>query len=936
MIRGDLICLDIEATGLDLDNDDIIEVAAVRFNADNILEQFHTLIDPQVPIPARITTLTGISDADVTGKPTMRAVRADLKAFIGDAPIVGHKVNYDVTLLQAHGIAEHNTLIDTYELASFLLPTAARYSLGSLVEQLELSDLNAHRALDDVLATIELYRELWRRALLLPLNVLQEIAHAARELDWQALPVVQEALRVRAKDALDEKISSRRPLAFQQGPAKKFWDSITIDHEHEPVEVDELTAMIEPDGLMSEQIPNYESRPSQVKMLARVAKALNNSEHVMIEAPTGTGKSLAYLIPAIAYSTHNNSRVVISTATLALQDQIMEKDVPLLQESLGVRFSAAVAKGRNNYLCPRQLAAQRRRHPRSVDELRVLAKVLVWLETSTTGDKSEINLRGFAEDMAWMKLSAQDEGCNLHRCENEMDGICPFYNARQKAEAANIVVANHALLLSDVQMGSRVLPNYRCLVIDEAHHLEDATTRGLQTRLDQTTIRRRFSDLGGTSKGVFGEILASTQPEIEEDAFEELKQFVQKSAEHVATINEGVGVLFANITTYLDTTGQIKENGYSAAVRILPNSRQTSEWAAVVKTWGELSSTLKLLASTVWKLRNRLDNIYDSDVEIERLNEFINTLQATRRDIDELNAQLHQFVEEPEDNMIYWCNVSANSNYMSLNIAPLHVGPLVREHLWEAKDTVILTSATIRTQRSFNFIRERLSAEKGSVAELAVPSPFDYEASTLIFIPTDIPEPSDRQNYQTMLERGLIEAATVADGRLLGLFTSYVQLQKTAQNIGPRLALGGISVLDQASGSSRRLLVESFKSLDKAVLLGTRSFWEGIDLPGDDLQVLAIARLPFSVPSDPVFAARAETFDNSFIEYSVPDAILRFRQGFGRLIRRGTDRGVVAIFDKRVISKRYGQHFLESLPKCTVVRAPLGTLADTTRRWLDR
>ena len=217
-----------------------------------------------------------------------------------------------------------------------------------------------------------------------------------------------------------------------------------------------------------------------------------------------------------------------------------------------------------------------------------------------------------------------------------------------------------------------------------------------------------------------------------------------------------------------------------------------------------------------------------------------------------------------------------------------------------------------------------------------VDTPFDYENSTLLYLPTDIPEPNSYPHYQNMIERGIIELATALDGRLLGLFTSYAQLRQAAQAIEPRLALGGISVLDQSSGSSRQLLIDSFKSTEKAVLLGTRSFWEGVDLPGDDLQAVVITRLPFAVPSDPVFAARSETFENSFLQYAVPDAILRFRQGFGRLIRRRTDRGVVVILDKRVTTKRYGRAFLESLPHCTVRRGPLSKLADAAKEWVDR
>jgi DNA polymerase-3 subunit epsilon/ATP-dependent DNA helicase DinG len=258
---------------------------------------------------------------------------------------------------------------------------------------------------------------------------------------------------------------------------------------------------------------------------------------------------------------------------------------------------------------------------------------------------------------------------------------------------------------------------------------------------------------------------------------------------------------------------------------------------------------------------------------------------------------------------------------------------MVEHYLWHSKDAVIMTSATLRTNGSFDYITQRLNARE--VKAIEVGSPFDYRASTLIYIPSDIPEPNNRQQYQQAVERGFIELATALNGRVLGLFTSYTHLRQTAQAIAPRLALGDIIVYDQSDGTSRQALLEGFKSAERAVLLGTRSFWEGVDIPGESLSALVIVRLPFAVPSDPIFAARAETYDNSFNDYAIPDAILRFRQGFGRLIRTSTDRGIVTIFDRRIISKSYGSAFLEALPDCALQQGPLSLLPAAAKNWLN-
>jgi DNA polymerase-3 subunit epsilon/ATP-dependent DNA helicase DinG len=269
---------------------------------------------------------------------------------------------------------------------------------------------------------------------------------------------------------------------------------------------------------------------------------------------------------------------------------------------------------------------------------------------------------------------------------------------------------------------------------------------------------------------------------------------------------------------------------------------------------------------------------------------------------------------------------------MTLQVAPLHVGDLMEEHLWHKKESVILTSATLAAAGEFSYIKQRLKAEDAD--ELALGSPFDYESAALLYLVDDIPEPSERGAYQAAIERGLVQLCKATRGRTLALFTSYEQLRRTSHVITGPLRQAGIQVYEQGEGASPHTLLESFKTSEAAVLLGTRAFWEGVDIPGDALSVLAIIRLPFDVPSDPIVAARSETFESPFYEYQVPEAILRFRQGFGRLIRTQSDRGVVAVFDKRVITKEYGRLFLDSLPECTRKKGSLAALPQAAAKWL--
>ncbi len=930
---GELIALDLETTGLDQYADEIIQIGIVRFKEGEVLETYNTLIDPGIPIPPLVTNLTGITNDDVEGAPQIDDVLDDVREFIGNGIIVGHNIEFDLGFLSRYRVATRNRFIDTYEMASVLLPNAARYNLSALTEQLNLADLeNAHDALADSVASANLYWALWQKLINLPYQTIHEIVRLMANIDWGASEVFMEAYRMLSEsDAPDAPMSTvEDPFA----PLSGEWKYLRPKADISAIEAEEIAAIIEDGGKLAQAIPGYESRPSQVQMLREIVDSFNNEHHLMVEAPTGTGKSLAYALPAIYWAVENRERVLISTATIALQDQLMNKDLPLLKQVLDIDFEAAVAKGRGNYLCPRRLEAIKRRQPTSVDELRVVAKIMVWMLENSTGDRNYISLRGKAEDVAWRRLSAEDEGCTLTRCADQMGGACPFYKARKHAEAAHIVVVNHSLLLSDVSIGNRVLPEYRYLVVDEAHHLEEAATNGLSIRIDRNALRRRFDDLGDTSKGLLGSLLGALHGNIETKYYKQMEEYIRVVVSAITQMAQHVENYFSVLLQCFVESGQHRPNSFNSQIRVTEKMRQTASWGAVEQTWQPLSEFFKVISQAMEEIARGTGSF--DDAGIPNYDDLMSSVQTAARYFTETYHSLKQFNVDPEENTIYWCEIGQHASWLSIHAAPLHVGPLIEQFLWSQKDSIVLASATIRTAGAFDYVRERLYADPAEVSELTVETPFDYKESALIFVPTDIPEPNQKQRYQEMVEQGIIDLALALDGRVLGLFTSYSQLKETSQGITHALAQHGITVYDQASGSSRDALIEGFKSSSKAVLLGTRSFWEGVDLPGDDLQGVAIARLPFQVPSDPIFSARSEQFENSFMQYAVPDAILRFRQGFGRLIRRKTDKGVVVIFDKRVVSKRYGQMFLDSLPDSTVQHAPLSRLYESAQDWVNR
>ncbi|TET51166.1 MAG: DEAD/DEAH box helicase [Anaerolineales bacterium] len=931
------IALDLETTGLDAERDAIIEVAAVRFAGDKVLKTFSSFVDPGRPIPRQITALTGIQNSDVAGAPSLRSVLTRLDQFVGTFTVVGHSVGFDMRFLQRQSTLVNTEVLDTFELAAVLLPSAERYSLSALSTSMGIDIGRAHRALDDALATHGLFHKLLQHAAQIPPRLLEEIVVLGERSGWKAAAFFRAALEEAASDSSRPRKRPGKP-ATAGGPLLQAVEkSRPLKPAAEPsaLDVDDLAALLEQGGAFEASFPGYEFRPQQVEMLRAVADAFNNSDHLLVEAPTGVGKSLAYLVPAVEWAVQNGERVVVSTNTINLQEQLHLKDIPEMAAILPTDFHAVVLKGRSHYLCPARLAAMRRRGARSPDEARVLTKVLVWQLETDDGDGDALFLPGPTERGVWLRLSAEHEGCDPERCPRLHSGECTFYNARREAEAAHLVIVNHALLLADIAVENRALPEYKYLIVDEAHHLEAATTKGLSFEADRTSVYRLLREVGlmregGAVTGLLADIVGGCQQAgFDEDDMAQLELEVGKvgiSAERAA---RQLGLFFDRVEEFVDDQKGDRATHYAFRLRLTSAARVQPAWAGVEIAWDDANAPLAAVTAGLDRLIGSLEHfdwseIPDGDEMLARL------LGAVRR-LEETRHKIEQMITDPLQSLVYWLEWEPGRDRLSLHAAPLHVGPLVEEHLLHKKASVILTSATLRTGGSFDYIRDRLNA--WDAEQLAVGSPFDFEKSTLVYIVDDLPEPS-QPGYRRAVSEGMTALFKATEGRALALFTSYSHLRSTLRAIKAPLTQAGITVQAQGEGISRAQLLEDFLTGERRVLLGTRSFWEGVDVPGDPLSCLAIAKLPFSVPTDPVFAARSETFEQPFLEYAVPEAILRFLQGFGRLIRTKTDRGIVVIFDRRLLTKNYGSLFIESLPQPALRRGPMTSLPEAAAKWL--
>lgn len=937
MLPRTFVAVDVETTGLSPQKDAIIEIGAVRFCDGAIVDTFSTFVNPGRPIPIFIQQLTNISDRDVAGAPAMEQVLPELLAFVDSAVygVVGHNVGFDLSFLEANGANFHRPRLDTHELATILLPNQPSYNLGELCNALDIRLDDAHRANADAEATAQLFIRLIERLDQLPLQILQILVQSSAGSDWSLRFLLEDALASRLSTAWNQPPvhwirADAAPSPVQPAPAGAEVDRLMT--------AETLEAAFADDGPLARQLDgHYEARRGQVEMSHLVLDAFAAGRHRMIEAGTGTGKSMAYLLPAALWATAHNQRAIVATNTIPLQEQLLEQEIPRLAELLAETvpelppLRAALLKGRGNYLCTRRLEEWRRGRQLATVELRLLAKILAWLPNTRTGDVSELSINDPKERSLWRQIASDPAICTEERCGSDAHGGGEFgshdfyWQARHAAETAHLLVVNHALLLADVETDRSLLPAYNHLVIDEAHRLEDAATEALTTRTDRAQIDAALSRM-----------VLMKEMRRRLDSHPEWTRQSRQIEDAARRLSAPLGEFAASLLQFAQSQEGIRPNAeYAQRLRLDNGMRAQPRWSQLEMEWDAVSKGLHSLLAQSQALIDGLDRArwWAEDATALHLNE----LRSNTDYLAELTAAADRVIFRPvgaDGETVTWLSIPSGSRGQEQNVelcaAPVHVGDLLEAEIFHRLRTVVLTGATLRTNEGFDFMQDRLGGWSAEVS--AIPSPFDYRSNVMLYLPSDMPPP-DRGHYQQSVERAIIAGAKAADGHTLVLFTSYAHLRATADAIRAPLDRLGIGLLEHGSGSRRRLLKE-FRSGGRFVLLGTGTFWEGIDLPGEQLTCLFIVRLPFAVPTDPLVAARGAGYDDSFYDYVVPDAVLRFRQGFGRLIRRATDRGVVVMLDNRAWKREYGAAFLEALPTCTQRNAPLMNLEETVSQWL--
>lgn len=926
------VVIDLETTGnAPKKGDRIIQFAAVVIENGEITDKLSSLINPNREIPVFIEELTGIDNEMVAEAPIFSEVAPKILPLLKDAYFVAHNVLFDLSFLQEElsqaGFEGFlGPVLDTVEMARILYPTSDGYKLSDLAEKENLLHDRPHQADSDAQVTAELFLIFLKKLSMLPKITIRQLSQLAWGLKSDLQQLLADLLTEMEMEQLPVTIEVVRDLALKKkkGKCKAEQSSYPL-----PYPVSDKDKM----ELISPNFQSYERRTGQFIMMDGVYESLRNNRHALIEAGTGVGKSLGYLFPISFFAKEKGTPVIVSTYTIQLQEQLLKNDIPLLRRILPFEVNSVILKGRSHYLSLEKFHQSLNDVNDNYDTTLAKMQILIWLLETETGDRDEINLSSGGL-IYWSKIKNEPAVFLENQEWQERD----FYlQAKKDAAEADLIITNHSLLLNHLSGDTSILPAFDYCIIDEGHQFEKAASQFFGHSLDYLSTRLLLGKFG-----LYEQKLLFYKME------ELLISFSLQNSIHFHT--PGLSELMTNLLYEMDEffkliavyakSKSVKKTGANRMKIRFSAEDQGREKKALVNSaerfvfllkdlQGAITNRLKLLKEMEEYLSNAQKGI------VEEIISFVNELEILR------DTVLSCFIKET--GYVKWIEIDNRSpqNVTTFMAQPATVANSLKEKFFGVKKGVVVTSATLTVNKSFDYLMKELGLQSAQPMQLVIPSPFDYQNQVRLFIPEDLPEINTvlMEEYVVAITEHIITIAEATKGRMLVLFTANDMLKKTYELIKESGFLSDFAIIAQGiTSGSRTRLTRNFQRYEKAILLGTGSFWEGVDIPGEDLSCLVMVRLPFSPPDEPLTEAKCklvkEQGGNPFSDYSLPEAILRFKQGFGRLIRTESDRGIVIVFDKRIVTTKYGKAFLKSIPHVPVKTGMIDELVSIIGSWL--
>lgn len=932
-VSNKFVVVDLETTGnAPKKGDKIIQFAAVVVENGEITEQYSSLINPGRDIPLFIEELTGLTEEMVQDAPDFSEIAPKVLTMLEDAYFVAHNVLFDLSFLQEELIMAGyegflGPVLDTVEMSRFLFPTSDSYKLNELALKEGLNHERPHQADSDAYVTAELLLILLKRLWELPYVTLNQLLSLSGGLKSDVALLLDELImeKVHTVEELNMPIEVYRGIALKRvEEKKKKIDEPSVVYPEDVSQKEEL---------LQKAFQDYEKRTGQFQMMDSVYRSFRSDQHALIEAGTGVGKSIAYLLPSAIFAQQQQETVVISTHTTQLQEQLLKKDIPLLQKMLPFDVKTVLLKGRSHYISLAKFEQSLKEEDDNYDTTLTKMQILIWLLDTETGDRDELNLSSGGL-LYWSKIKNDDSAYFQHKAWLHYD----FYlRARKSAQSASFIITNHAFLLTDIVSDTAILPSYQYCILDEGHHFEKAAGKYFGNVLDYLDIRMLLSQFGHYEQKQYQYQLDRLIKEKSSELSSELTHSFEVSQLYTDLLFE-MDEFFRTVVN-LATKKAKNTSGLNRINYRLGEDKGSKEWGAVHATGERFYFILKDFIDYVRSCLEMFSKISLSNEQKILLQE----ISSFQKDLEATKERIKNIIIKPANDFVSWIEVDvrATQNATTIYGQPVSIAQHLREEFFKKKKSVVITSATLSVRNSFQYMLKELGLEEEDCLVEQIESPFHYENQVQLVIPNDLPDIKSvsTDEYVASITEHIISIAEATKGRMLILFTSYDMLKRTYNLMKESGLLEDFVIMGQGiTGGSRTRLTRNFQRFDKAILLGTSSFWEGIDIPGEDLSCLIIVRLPFSPPNEPLTEAKCNQIKqmggNPFSEYSLPEAIIRFKQGFGRLIRSSNDRGFVVVFDKRLYTTTYGKAFLQSIPPVPVKKLNINETIDLIDSWI--